>query len=266
MTVNPDLAETYLENLIAGHVQDLFSIFANEAVVDDPLGGRVRGATGFQCYCSERQAWLSERVARLEPLKTTRSDRRTVYEALLHLRLSEREIALPVAVAGEHAADGRVQAIRVYHSLWPLEGAHRVRAPLLSRDPGLMVTDVIAEYQKALAAGDIEVIVHTFDPDGYFREPAGGEYFYQGLEKLHVLMTDMLGTGGIGLEHCTLTDDGVACAIEFNAVRFGPHRIAPQAGIAVYERGRSGRLHAARIYDDVNVEVLAHSNSSNVST
>ena len=46
-------------------------------------------------------------------------------------------------------------------------------------------------------------------------------------------------------------------AIEFNAVRFGSHAVQPQAGVAVYERGTSGRLRAARIYDDVNVEALA---------
>ena len=70
-------------------------------------------------------------------------------------------------------------------------------------------------------------------------------------------MAYLLASGGIGLEHCTAIDDGVACAIEFNAVRFGPHDLEPQAGVAVYERGRTGRLHGARVYDDVNVEALA---------
>ena len=59
-------------------------------------------------------------------------------------------------------------------------------------------------------------------------------------------------TGGIPLEHCTLIDDGVRCAIEYNCVRFGKMQIVPQAGVAVYERGETGLLAAARIYDDVN--------------
>jgi hypothetical protein len=57
--------------------------------------------------------------------------------------------------------------------------------------------------------------------------------------------------GGIGLEHCTLTDDGVRCAIEYNCVRWGITEIPPQAGVAVYERGQSGGLAGGRIYDDV---------------
>ena len=56
---------------------------------------------------------------------------------------------------------------------------------------------------------------------------------------------------GIPLEHCTLTDDGVRCAIEYNCVRWGV-TILSQVGVAVYERGNSGLLGAARIYDDVS--------------
>jgi len=257
MQATPDPTEAYLEALIVGDSARLLSGFAGEPVVDDPLGGRVRSTADFERFRSERQAWLAERAARVEPLRTTRNDQRTVFETLIHLRLPEDVIALPVAVVGEHATNQRVRAIRVYHSLWPLYGAHRVRAPLLPRDPTLHVTDVIAEYQEALATGDVETIVRAFEPDGYFREPAGGDYIFHGREKLHEFMGHLLGTGGIGLEHCTMTDDGVACAIEFNAVQFGPHRLEPQAGLAVYERGPGGRLHAARIYDDVNVEVLA---------
>ena len=259
MPISQDPTETYLEALIAGDGPRLLASFAGEPAIDDPLSGRVRGLADFERFSRERHAWLAERAARVEALRATRNEHRTVFESLLHLSLPKPGIALPVAVVGEQAADGRLRAIRVYHSLWPLVGAHRVRPPLLPRDPALSVRDVVGEYQRALAAGDIETITSTFEADGYFREPAGGEYIYRGREKVHELMAQLLGSGGIGLEHCTVTDDGVACAIEFNAVKFGPHRLEPQAGVAVYQRGSTGRLHAARIYDDVNVEALAGS-------
>jgi hypothetical protein len=252
-----DPTETYLEALLAGDAARLLSAFASEPVIDDPLGGRVRGLADFGRFSRERQAWLAERAARVEPLRTTNTDQRTVFEALLHLRLPDKAVALPVAVVGEHAAPGRVRAIRVYHSLWPLFGAHRVRPPLLKHDPTLAVADVVAEYQRALAVGDVAAIVGAFEPNGYFREPAGGDYVFRGRAELVEFMTHLLGSGGIRLEHCTVTDDGVACAIEFNAVQFGPHPLEPQAGVAVYERGPAGRLRAARVYDDVNVEALA---------
>ena len=258
MQTTQDPTEIYLQALIGGDSALLLSNFAGEPAIDDPLGGKVRSTADFKRFSAERHTWLVERAARVEPLRTTRNDLRTVFESLVHLRLPKQEIALPVAVVSERAANQSVQTIRVYHSLWPLNGSHRVRAPLLPRDPTLSVTDVIAEYQHALAVGDIAAIVGAFEPDGYFREPAGGDYVFQGREKLHEFMAHLLGSGGIGLEHCSVTDDRVACAIEFNAVQFGQQRLEPQAGIAVYERGPSGRLHAARIYDDVNVEALAN--------
>ncbi|MHB8487944.1 MAG: hypothetical protein ACYDCS_00845 [Candidatus Dormibacteria bacterium] len=56
---------------------------------------------------------------------------------------------------------------------------------------------------------------------------------------------------GISLEHCSLTDDGVAVALEYNCGLWGRTPIPLQAGVAVYKRGTTGRLAAARIYDDV---------------
>ena len=179
-----DPTETYLETLLTGDRYRLLGDFAAEPVINDPLGGRVRDLGAFNRFFDERQAWLVARQARLEPLRTTRKDQLTVCENLVHLQLPEGEVALPVAVVGEHTAHNRLQAIRVYHSLWPLIGAHRVRPPLLPRDPALKLTDVIAEYQKALHDGDIPGIVAAFEEDGYFREPAGGEYFYRGRQKL----------------------------------------------------------------------------------
>jgi hypothetical protein len=196
-------------------------------------------------------------MARVEPLRTTRNDQLTVVENLLHLHLPGTLIALPVAVVGEHDEAGKLTAVRVYHSLWPLLGEHRVRPALLKPDPDRPLSGAVADYQRALAIGDVDAIVNTFESDGYFREPAGGEYAYQGLERLREFMAQILSAGGITLEHCTITDDGIACAIEFNAVAFGPHALVPQAGVGVYERGATGLLYGARVYDDVNVEAYA---------
>lgn len=55
--------------------------------------------------------------------------------------------------------------------------------------------------------------------------------------------------GGIPVEHCALTDDTRACALEYNVVRRGQTEL-PQAGFAVYVRGEGGKLNAARIYDE----------------
>jgi hypothetical protein len=220
------------------------------------MGGRVRGKDALDRFVAERHAWLGARSASLAPMRTTRDARRTVVEAVLALKDGERAISLPVAVVADRAADGRALAIRVYHSMWPLEGKHRGRAPLLPLDPALQLTGTIGAYHRALDSGDVEGLLATFDPDGYFREPSGGIYVHRGLAEVRAFVTPILSAGGVGLEHATLTDDGVVGAIEVNAVRFGRQRIKPQAELQVYERGASGRLAAVRIYDDVAVEAL----------
>jgi len=62
-------------------------------------------------------------------------------------------------------------------------------------------------------------------------------------------------------EHCTLTDDGARSAIEYNCVRWGVTDIPAQAGVSVYERGDSGLLAAARVYDDVSPPVVSDTSS-----
>ena len=141
----------------------------------------------------------------------------------------------------------------MYHSHWPLLGRHIVRAPLLERDPSVRESDVVGEYQAALAAGDAERITATFERDGCFREPAGPQYRVCGTDALLPFFAGFFSVGGgIILEHCTVTEDGVRTALEFNAIRWGEHDMPHQAGIAVYERGPTGRLAHARIYDDVS--------------
>ena len=123
----------------------------------------------------------------------------------------------------------------------------------MPRDPELRESGVVAEYQRALAAGDVPAIVAAFEPDGYAREPAGGRHVHRGPEGLRTFYELLFSNGGgIPLEHCALADDGRACALEYNVVRWGETELPPQAGVAVYVRGQSGKLAAARIYDDVD--------------
>ena len=97
----------------------------------------------------------------------------------------------------------------------------------------------------------------TFAPDGYFREPIGPHYTHRGADELRSFFTAQFSAGGIGIQPCAVTDDGVRCALEYNCVRWGSHDLPPQAGIGVYERGPDGLLAAARVYDDVEAPVVA---------
>jgi hypothetical protein len=169
---------------------------------------------------------------------------------LAHLVDDEEEVAWPIAVVAESADDWSV-VFRTYCSQWPVDGRRHVRPPILEAGSDRL-GDIVRRYQDALDAGDAEAIVTTFEPDGYLREPIGPNPWHRGTPELRSFFTTMFSAGGgIGLQPCAVTDDGVRCALEYNCTRWGSSDVTPQAGIVVYERGPDGLLEAVRVYDDV---------------
>lgn len=246
-------AVPYYDGLMAGEHGALVRSFAGEPVLHDPLRGRVRGVRAFEAFVTDLTAWLAQRNASVEDVHYTITEERGFEEVVLHLDGENARVKVPVAIVADHDADGRLGELRIYHSTWPLTGRHAHRPPLLQPDPELHLSDVVAEYQRALSSGDVGAIVATFEPDAYAREPAGGEYVHRGPEGLRAFYETLFSNdGGILLEHCALVDDGRACALEYNVVRWGKTELWPEAGVAVYVRGESGKLAAARIYDDAD--------------
>jgi len=173
-----------------------------------------------------------------------------VVELLARLDHEGGELTWPLAVVAESPDDLSV-VFRTYCSQWPVDERRHIRPPILEPGPA-GPGDVVGRYQAALDAGDTEAVVKTFAPDGYFRGPFGPRYLHRGTAELRSFFTRCFSAGGgIGLQHCVVTDDGVRCALEYNCVRWGSHDLPPQAGIGVYERGPDGLLAAARVYDDV---------------
>ncbi len=253
----------YMDMLQEGDTAGIARAFAGEPVIDDPRSGRIAGREALDRFVAEASVWLDEHVARSMRFATVKSEQREVQEWVVNLDLGEDGWNLPVAVVLD-GAPGALRAIRVYHSMWPLIGSHQVRPPILSRDPAIVLEGAPADYQRALAAGDVEGILASYEPDATTREPSGGPYSYTGADNIRRVYAMIFSNGGgIPLEFCTATDDGSACAIEYNAVRWGETAMPAQAGVAVYVRGRSGRLAAARIYDDV--EPPAVSDTTNAS-
>jgi SnoaL-like domain len=246
----------FFDGISRRDADELLASFAARPLIDDPRHGRVEGEEAFRAYVAAMREWLADERG-IEPIGITSTEERIVEE--VSVKLPGEHPELPVATATELAADGRIEAIRVYHSLWPLTGGHEIRSPLLEEDPTISLRGSPADYQRGLAAGDARAVVASFEPDGMVREPAGGPFTYRG-EAHHAIYDAMFANqGGIPLRFCTVTDDGTRCAIEYNCVRWGKDEIPAQAGLAVYERGPSGRLAAARIYDDVTPPAVSDS-------
>lgn len=238
--------------LLTGDPEKLLEAFPDGVRIDDPRAGRIQGAAALEAYCKQSHAWLAARNGQGRLVASTESSSRVVGEFEVDLTEGDRSLILPIGVVVEPRKKTRSVWIRIYHSQWPLLGHHVVRPPLLELDPSAHEADVVGAYQAALAAGDAAGCVATFEADGCFREPSGPQYEVCGTADLTAFYTRFFSAGGgIILEHCTVTDDGVRCALEFNAVRWGGVDLPHQAGVAIYERGRTGKIAQARVYDDV---------------
>jgi hypothetical protein len=243
----------YFDGVITGELGALVESFAGEPEVYHPVRGRIKGRRAFEAHVAEMNAWLTQRNVSVEDVQVVVTEQRGFEEVVLHLDGASGRVELPLAIVAEHRSEGRLDELRIYFSSWPLTGRHATRPPLLQRDPELRESDVVGEYQRALATGDVEAIVATFEPDGYAREPAGGDYVHRGPDCLHAFYEHQFSNdGGVPLEHCALVDNGRACALEYNVVRWGKSELPPEAGVTVYVRGQSGKLAAARIYDDTD--------------
>ncbi len=239
----------FFDGVLAGEVDPLVGSFAGEPELHDPIRGRIRGVRAFGTYVSETRAWLNGHNVAVENVEQVVAERHGFAEVVLHLDGESGRVALPVAVVSDRRSDGRIRELRMYFSNSSLTGREVSRPPLLQPDPELKLPDVVADYRRALSAGDVTAVVAAFEPDGYTREAAGEDKLHSGSDGLRAFYERLLSNdGGVLVEPCTLIDDGHSCALEGNTVRSG---LPPQAGMTVFVQGQGGRLAAARLYNDI---------------
>jgi hypothetical protein len=252
-------AVPYFQGLMTGETDALVRSFAgSEPDLHHPIRGRVKGRRAFERFVAGTNGWLADRHGVASDVERIVTSRRGVEETIITVDGDGGRIDLPVAIAAERDEHARIIELRVYFSTWPTLGRHAGRPPLLQPDRDVKEPDVVGEYQRAIAAGDTEATVATFEPDAYVREPSGGTYVHRGRDQLRALYDRFFSNGGgIALERCAITDDGRACALEYNVARWGRTQLRPEAGLAVYVRGSAGKLAAARIYDDCEPPLLS---------
>jgi limonene-1,2-epoxide hydrolase len=249
-----DPVTQYLIALQQGDTQALEAVWPGELVVHDPRAGRVSGHRQLRAFVKRNQDWLAEHHARIEMIASTRGDGRAVVELLAHVSAGRDSFDWPVAVVAESPNDRSV-VFRTYCSQWPVDRQRHVRSPILQPQE-VRLPAVVSRFLDALGAGDVQAAVSAFTQTGYFRESLPKREAHHGTAELRSFFAQQFSVGGgIGLQPCSVTDDGVRCAVEFNCDRWGTHELPPQAGIGVYERDADGLLAAVRVYDDIESPV-----------
>jgi hypothetical protein len=232
--------------LIDGDI-GVLAAFADKAKIDAPLSGHQQPPE----FVAETRAWLSAHNARVEDGHTVVTPERVIHEFVLCVNVDGGDKELPTMLVADIDAEDRIRDLRIYHSTWPLTGAHAVRSPLMQYSLTTRPPEPVGAYHDALGAGDAAAADAVFEADGVVREPAGSAYAHSGADRRAWYET-VLSDGSLPLRLGTITDDGTTVVYEYEVERWGSTRIQPQAGAAAYERGASGKLVAARIYDDVD--------------
>lgn len=249
MTAHP--VARYIPLLIEGDVRGLRDLFRGPPRVNDPHLGWVEESR-FEQFVANSHHDLRARGASVEHVATTASGAGATEECVLSLVRSGLAVSLPVAIASDTSPDARLESIRIYHSMWPVLGFHLVRAPVLPALAALALPDVVGRYHDCLARGDLSGILEQFAPGGEVREANGGSHLHRGEVELRRFFTLLFSNGGgLGLEHCAMTDEGASCALEYVVRTWGRSSLPHQAAAAVYARADTGLLAEVRMYDDV---------------
>jgi SnoaL-like domain len=241
----------YFDGFPMGEPDALVGSFVGEPMLFDPLRGRVKGEAAFRGFAARMSDWLARRNAEVEDVeRVILGGRGGFEEVVVHFDGDAGRVSVPVAIRTDRRTDGRIEELRVYHDNRAMTGGHAGRQPLLQPRADPRSSDIATEHQRALAAGDVDAVVAAFEPDGYAREPGGARHAGRDALRAHYERMFSHG-GGIEQEHCSILGDERICALEYNVVRWGRTELLPQAGVAVYARGPSGKLAAVRAYDDV---------------
>ena len=243
--------KNFYAGILGGEIETLLSLFSDEPLINTPLQGEIRGKANFIRYLSDQRAFLQEHEVKAELFALTDTDQRIVVEFVLYLKHGSKNIDLPAAIVADRSGN-TASEIRVYHSTWPLTGKHAVRPPLMSPARHLDEPPIIEKYMAGLAKPDKAAILELFEEDGYVREPSGSSYKHSEPAGRKEFYDAALSEGGISLKHCTATFDGIRFIVEFICDEWGKTKLPPQAGMAVYEMGKTGKLFAVRIYDDLS--------------
>ena len=240
----------FYEGMLTGELDALIGSFAGEPEVHHPVRGRIKGAAAFARFVADTTTWIRECSVTVADVDAIVTPSRSIEEFVLHVDGDAGPVELPMALASDLDRHARMTELRIYFSPLPLSGVRGIRPPLLQPDPDIQAPDVVGGYHRALAAGDVDAVAAAFEQDGHVSELVSGAHSHRGTDELRAFYELLLADGGaIPLELCAATDDGRACAMEHNIVSRVRVQSPPAAGIAVYVRGVSGRLAAARLYD-----------------
>jgi hypothetical protein len=247
MTEAPELE--LLAALFAADADRSAALFAGAPEIDPPHAEKVTTRDGLDALAEGWPAAFGLAPgAHVQPRVRHTAERRAVSETLVEIDGPHGRVTLPIAVMGETDGDGRLESARIYYaerwvtgdpglreSPWPRQEHEKLASP----DD---VSDVNAEYLRAVTAWDSEAIMKVFGSPAYVEF---GPVRIDDRDRIRALYEHFFGEE-VKLIFTTIMDDGRSCVVEW--MTGGPEPRA--AGITAYNRDDTGRLSSIHMYDN----------------
>jgi hypothetical protein len=248
------LSEVYFPALVSLQASQLAQRLGDRASVDDAMFGRASGMPGVGAQLEEMSKWLSSRDPAFERFGFVMGSDRDVTEGSLALTIDGQRLLIPVAIVAERRREREVE-LRSFYATSRLRPQSGPRRGGLAADDQIVLPPPVAAHVDALRRADVDAIVASFEHGGTVRGADGETHakLDEGGPLRDYYARLLAGGGGLEVVKSARADDGSTCALEYNVVRIPGRTIAPEPGLAVYERGESGLLRTVRVYDDIRM-------------
>ena len=254
------IAPDFYSHLLAGDIDTILDTFEGEPSIDSPHCGAVVGRDAVRKSLNEELSWirtLGASTDTLRNIKVTRSPQRVIEEVSIHLSVPPMPRPIIFAAVADLGSSG-ICDLRLYYCYGLLSGNRDfLRASMLPPEHGLLerIPQPVRTYVDGIAAADFDVWKLFAEGASVTGPP---NIPLRGCNLVRFYAIAMAEDGGVPLQPATVTSDGRTCAIEENLDSWGSIKFdRSTAGLGVFDYNDSGRLTAARIYDDIPVNPIS---------
>ncbi len=252
MSLEESLSRFY-KNLTDRKAAPLKQLFSGPFALNSPLSGSLNGETGLQTLLEDEGSWMRRHLISVEKIAVLKSDQRIAVELKLMVKINGRKTDLPVIIIGDLFGD-KFGQIRIYHSTWPINGAHRFRSPIVWPRNSLNRPDIIQTYAECLIRGDAGGILALFSDEAVVQEPSGSRFVHAGAEGREKFFRGILADGAPGITHAVDIRTDTSYCVEYICESWGKMIFPPMAGCTVYNlSSRLDRIEGIRVYDDITL-------------
>lgn len=244
----------FIEKIIQKDYDSILSNLTDNATLNLQTVGVSGGKEEGLALLKKQTEYLENEVNEIKVFHQFEDEKHLVieYDILLN-----NTFDLPLVAIFSKDGD-KYNAIRTYHSVYPITEGHIFRASIFSDLIELSEPKEVVNYFKAITIGSTEDTMDTlsFEDDVYFREPAGWRWNHKTKDGLREHFNHFFGDGGVPLKfHNYVFDkDKGTFAGEYTCDVWGSAVFKPQAGVSIYDINKeTGKITGIRVYDNVDM-------------